>query len=240
MEVLLAKPSKPEKWDLPSDISLRAALQRDKAQRQSELDGTMALNGTAGSTKRTRAVTQPPRHEQFASCGTSISFSAALHRRIKDDPYQLVAGSPTKPLHSTNMLNKYNNFHDTEPTSYTPLTSLKFLATTGSASALQVFSMTPAEVAAQKIQLSEEELAKQLVVTPFTRMVLLFKYNHDDMLWALNDAVEKVNQRALPDIQGTIRSYSLTDQEMENSIKGTLDVISGDYIYIFNYSFNDL
>jgi hypothetical protein len=36
-----------------------------------------------------------------------------------------------------------------------------------------------------------------------------------------------VNNRALPDIQGTIRSYSLTAKETEAAVKGSLDVISG-------------
>jgi hypothetical protein len=51
LEVRLEKPSQPEKWDLPADISLRSALARAKQEAQSKLDGTMALGsgGTAAA-----------------------------------------------------------------------------------------------------------------------------------------------------------------------------------------------
>ena len=44
LEVRLEKPSKPEKWDLPADISLKSALTRANEEVQSKLDGTLGKN----------------------------------------------------------------------------------------------------------------------------------------------------------------------------------------------------
>lgn len=44
-------------------------------------------------------------------------------------------------------------------------------------------------------------LADQLSVTPFTRMIFVFKYDDTAMLQAINNAINAVNTRALPDIQ---------------------------------------
>jgi hypothetical protein len=97
IEVRLEKPSKPEKWDLPADISLKSALLRAKEETQSRLDGTLAgteklpnlLNKskTLGCTgKRTMSmVAKPtPRHEMFLTCNTAVEMSAALHRSLID------------------------------------------------------------------------------------------------------------------------------------------------------------
>jgi len=46
-------------------------------------------------------------------------------------------------------------------------------------------------------------------------MVVVFKYLDDDTLFAIDRAVNRVNTKALPDIQGSIRSYSLTAAEVQ-------------------------
>ena len=79
------------------------------------------------------------------------------------------------------------------------------------------------------VDVYDRELALEhlLAVTPYTRMVFIFKYDNDRMLEALNAAVNAVNQRALPNIQGTVRSYSLTPEEEEATNAGELDLVCG-------------
>ena len=47
-----------------------------------------------------------------------------------------------------------------------------------------------------------EELSIRLSTTPFTRMVFVFRYEDDDALTAISDAISRVNTRSMPDIQG--------------------------------------
>jgi hypothetical protein len=47
----------------------------------------------------------------------------------------------------------------------------------------------------------EKAIEKLLKTTPYTRMVFMFKYDNEEMLEAINFAVNAVNQRALPNIQ---------------------------------------
>lgn len=44
-------------------------------------------------------------------------------------------------------------------------------------------------------------LTRLLNTTPYTRMVFIFKYSNDALLEAINEAVNKVNKKALPNIQ---------------------------------------
>jgi len=155
LEVRLEKASKPEKWDLPEDISLRAAMERSLAEELSKLDGTLAV------TKRSLLSTRPPKHEMFFTCGTTLKLVASLHRKL----------------------------------------------------------------IAEKTK--ESTLREKLAVTPFTRMIIVFKYLDDDTLQAVDNAIKKVNLKALPDIQGSMRSYSLTQDEELSSLQGKMDCISG-------------
>lgn len=68
---------------------------------------------------------------------------------------------------------------------------------------------------------------EMLEVAPFTRTVLAFDYQDDTTLLKVNEALTKVNKIALSNIQGSIRSYSFTDEEMEACVNGGLDVITG-------------
>lgn len=68
---------------------------------------------------------------------------------------------------------------------------------------------------------------EMLEVSPFTRVVLAFDYQDDGTLLKVNEALTKVNKLALSNIQGSIRSYSFTDEEMDAVVNGGLDVITG-------------
>ena len=56
---------------------------------------------------------------------------------------------------------------------------------------------------------------------------MMFKYDDDDTLIQLDNAISKVNKRALPDIQGSLRSYGYNEEEIKQSMDAKLDVISG-------------
>lgn len=91
---------------------------------------------------------------------------------------------------------------------------------------------TPAKSAAppmpaEDVPLSDLELQKKLAVTPFTRMVVLFRYLDDDTLRAITRGLNAVNGAALPDIQGTLRSYSFSEKELVTVKNAQMDVITG-------------
>eukprot|EP01034_Spumella_vulgaris_P034753 gene34753-42863_t len=197
LEVRLEKPSKPEKWDLPADISLRSALDKAKSDTQSRLDGTLAIGGGTTLLRATgKAKTNPPRHELFITSGTNVQMSASLHRKLLvSDANATVPDKkgPKPPIGS--------------PTAKSPTAKSK------KGKAVEV--------------VPDDPLSRRLAVTPFTRMVFQFRYLDDDTLLAISNAITKVNSTTLANIQGTIRSYSFTDEELQQSIGGQLDVISG-------------
>lgn len=174
LEVRLEKPSRPEKWDLPSDLSLKHALQRAVAAR--------------GKQEKPRVIKQPPRHELFLVNGTYLSVTATLHRSLHREVQQVDSASPFPA----------------------PLT----------------LSTTNKDIRHEHM-LHDDRLQHMLKETPFMRMVVVFRYSDDDTLRMINDGLNAVNSHALPDIQGTIRSYSLTKDELEKSRNGTLDIVSG-------------
>jgi len=212
LEVRLEKPSKPEKWDLPADISLRSALDRAKQETQSKLDGTLAgtaafsglgqTGGTLGGTLTKHTVNvlskPPPRHELFLESNTAVEMTAALYRALIEprkavvDPKIASSASKTKLSKSSSSAKVIEQFNEPPPA---PLTDL--------------------------------ELQKKLAVTPFTRLVVLFKYLDDDTLRAITAGINAVNSAALPDIQGTLRSYSFSPEELLAAQQAKLDVITG-------------
>jgi len=190
VEVRLEKPAKPEKWDLPPDISLKSALIRAKEEEQSRLDGTLAANAmTRSATTGTGTLRSqmkykgPPRHELFLTNGTFVELSAALHRKLIKSIDQQSPGATQEAI-------------DPSGPSATDMISLR-------------------------------ALDNKLKVTPFTRMIVLFKFSDDDTLKALTTGIESINSHALPDIQGSIRSYSFSQAELVSGSNGTLDVITG-------------
>ncbi len=186
LEVRLEKPSKPEKWDLPSDMSLIKALEHAK--------------NNAGKPLHT-GNKNPPRHERFLVCGTTLTVTAELHRHLDESVEQIDSDLATQQV----------KFGKTLTVGFT------------SSSRLPDGTLNLDE----KRNLNDEELHLILSETPFTRMIISCNYTDDDTLEAINNGVNAVNSRALPDIQGTIRSYALTPKELEATISGKLDVISG-------------
>ena len=222
LEVRLKRPSKPQKWARPDDISLRSALSRELAEQQSRVDGTMALAGgtlaatmmSASSTMgKSSKVQSKPRHEQFEDSGTRLTMSAELHRRLTH-PKELPRVLPKKTYGSL-------------------ASSSSLLSVTASASTTGALTEATQQAGVasgtNEVVLDEDErmLQERLTITPFSRMVLVFKYDDDETLLAINAAISAVNLRALRDIQGSLRSYSLTEEELRASIEGRLDVISG-------------
>jgi hypothetical protein len=180
LEVRTEKPSKPEKWDLPADMSLRTALERSLAEEMSRLDGTLAVTSSSLSKTRTRTkTTEPPRHELFFQFGTEVKLTAELHRK-------LVSEFAGKQKHAKEK-----------------------------------------EKEKERGPLKDHALLAKLEATPFTRIVLVFKYLDDATLHAVEAAVRSVNLKAFPNIQGSIRSYSLTPEEEQAAIHGKLDCVSG-------------
>jgi hypothetical protein len=70
-------------------------------------------------------------------------------------------------------------------------------------------------------------LKNRLAVTPFTRMVFVFRYRDNESLRNINAAIAKVNKAALPDIQGSLQSYAFTDSEKASAKDAQLDVVTG-------------
>lgn len=211
-EVRLEKPSKPEKWHRPSDISLRAALSR--AIEAEAKQKTLESQGINTSKSKDR-----PRHEKFLANNTHVVMTAELHRMLKhpeatpsvisdrvrkqvasaDDPFTLTTTSQT--------LNQSMSLRST-------FTSMKETAT-----------RIPRDLSSsQEISISVQE---RLAVTPYTRMVFVFKYTDDETLSAINTAVSTVNLMALPNIQGSLRSYSFSKNETISANSAELDVICG-------------
>lgn len=222
LEVRLEKPSKPEKWDLPADISLKSALTRAKEEQQSKLDGTLALNGTLpalggtlgstlGATAKSRVILSKPapRHEMFLSNGTAMEMTASLLRALIE-PAKVGEYIAQHCVLSIVALRFFVFHTDLKPTPPLAQKNIKVPAT-----------------AMPEIPLSDMELQKKLAVTPFTRLLVLFKYLDDDTLRAIAAGLNAVNSSALPDIQGTLRSYSFSEAELAAAKDAKLDVITG-------------
>ena len=88
-------------------------------------------------------------------------------------------------------------------------------------------ALSPGKTTPPLPPLSDRELTEKLLITPFTRMIVLFKYQNDEILRAIGRGLEAINSAALPDIQGTLRSYSFTEEEIHASKEARLDVITG-------------
>lgn len=207
LEVRLEVPSKPEKWDLPADISLKSALRRKKEEERSRLDGTLA-----GTTAAAGKKSGPPRHELFFTSGTHVEVDAFLYRKLLLSQEQLYTTAKLPPLSAA-----------------TPLEDGEMLAM-GSDGHPGASSGDEGEEEYKEgfgDSLSEWELKEKLAVTPFTRMIILMKYMDDETLSAVGESLNKINTRALPNIQGSIRSYSLSPEELQQSQDGKLDLISG-------------
>lgn len=74
---------------------------------------------------------------------------------------------------------------------------------------------------------TENYYRRKLKATPYTRMVFVFRYDDDNTLLLINKAISRANLAALPDIQGSLRSYSFTDEERQAACSAELDVVTG-------------
>ena len=72
-----------------------------------------------------------------------------------------------------------------------------------------------------------KEVQQRLRATPFNRMVFVLRYDDSVTLEAINGAVSKVNLAALTNIQGSLRSYNFTAEEIIAAAGGYLDVVCG-------------
>jgi len=200
-EVRLSKPSKPLKWHRPDDISLIGALKRDVLEQQSKMDGTLAATAQSGMLGYTGNATS-------TAGGSKIKRSSKpRHEQFEDFGTRLVFSAE---LHRR-----------LSPPQEEPKVFLKVVESFIKDGFTEKTTMG----------LDDPELMtrlqRRLSITPFTRMVFSFKYDDDDTLLAINEAITKVNKAALKDIQGSIRSYSFSEAELQACVDGSLDVITG-------------
>ena len=204
-EVRLSKPSQPLKWHRPDDISLIGALKRDVLEQQSKMDGTLAATAQSGMLGFTGARTGTGVGSDVGS--KSKRSSRPRHEQFEDFGTRLVISAE---LHRR-----------LSPPQEEPKVFLKVVESfvKDGFTEKTTLGLDDAELMIR--------LQRRLSITPFTRMVFSFKYDDDDTLLAINDAITKVNKAALKDIQGSIRSYSFSDDELQACIDGSLDVITG-------------
>ena len=206
-----ARPSKPERWHMPTEISLKTALQKSK---QDKLEKTLRASETAGSTSsstmRRKKGKKIPLYEQYKEFETVLMLSAELHRKYKA-PEVDVAVLPN--VEST------DDVH-----------SLSESSRPGTSMTQQSYSSRPGTSDTSmsgKRPKRNKALDRKLSVTPFSRMVIIFKYDDNETLDMINDAMQAVNSRALPDIQGTLRSYGLSPSEVKQVNNAKLDLVCG-------------
>eukprot|EP01039_Chlorochromonas_danica_P008534 gene8534-9407_t len=234
IEVRLEKPSRPSRWDLPSDLSLLSALQRTKQRQQqppqpqeeegSQQKGKQATQGVGRKWTR-------PRHELFLENQTFLRFSCEWHRKFDPQVKQLDSAVEVP-------INKRGDRHakgegdaslDKPVQPVKPASPRRRGAVSKGPSRAGSPAGTPSSRKASKAPLprTDAEVDALLKERPFTRLLLLMRYDNDDLLRTLNDGLNALNHRALPDIQGTVRSYSLTAKEHEAAERGELDLLSG-------------
>jgi hypothetical protein len=211
-EVRLEKPSKPEKWHRPSDISLRGALSRAiEAEAKMKILEAQGMNMNKSKDR--------PRHEKFLANNTHVVMTAELHRMLKhpeatpsviSDRVRKQVASADDPFTLTTTAQTLNQSMSLRST----FISMK-----------ETKTRIPRDLStSQEISTSVQE---RLAVTPYTRMVFVFKYTDDETLSAINTAVSAVNLAALPNIQGSLRSYSFSKNEIISANSAELDVICG-------------
>jgi hypothetical protein len=223
--VRLAKPSKPPKVARPADASLRAALQRAREDETGGPKQTIGLGETLAAATlgrgfvATSGITHKARHEQFFECGTRVTMSAELHRQL-EHPTEVPTVLPEAlfrireqrqyPEHYALLANRTEaaiGFTSTMIPQRTGFGAAASLDNVDPGLLSSTLSLSPTKMQLQGSTLGlafdtlnydlflSAEVQNRLAVTPFTRMVLVFKYDDDDTLLALNDAVAKVRGR---------------------------------------------
>jgi hypothetical protein len=216
--IRLEKPTHPERWDLPEDMSLKKALTRAKeleselaaakleARNNNNNNNTLQRSLTSTSTSsglKAKKSKPPPRVELFLSNNTNITVKVKLTRSL--DPQAHTYDSDLPMVHKVTLQDPKMTIKPDDSD----------------------FNKTVRLNEDNLLNLTETDLQTILSHTPFTRMIIRFQYQDDDVLRAINEGINTINHLALPNIQGTIRSYALDKKEREDCIKGKLDVISG-------------
>lgn len=208
-EIRLEKPSCPIKWKMPPDLSLRTALKRS-------FPGNSAHGHVVGSANRR------PRHEKFHRNTSCLAIKIELYRSYKHP-------ERTPSVIGINTLNKIRD----PGGAYLQTTTRTGLASTLSETKTlrETFSFlntngTQTQESGEGIE-PAKEVQQRLRATPFNRMVFVFRYDDSVTLEAINGAVSKVNLAALTNIQGSLRSYNFTAEEIIAAAGGYLDVVCG-------------
>jgi hypothetical protein len=207
-----ARPSKPERWHMPTEISLKSALMKSK---QDKMDKTQSATGTmsATGTLRRKKKKKIPLFEQYKEFETVFMLSAELHRKYKrPEKEETVLG---------NAADSESAAENTRPNTSASVNRRS--------SSRPTTSDVPASQGGKRPHTHKEETAldRKLAITPFSRMVIIFKYDDNETLDMINDAMQAVNSRALPDIQGTLRSYGLSKEEIDSVNDAKLDLVCG-------------
>jgi hypothetical protein len=235
VDVRLQKPSKPIKWSMPTDISIKKMLHQSRDEDQSKLNGTLAPILPTNLPMNIR-----PRYEQFFVNETTLKISAKLLRKLKHpkpEPSVLLSKTatqqPSAVVPKVDTHRRLSSAGAEDPPGSARAAGSPLDRRSPSPAMERRRSSTPNQTARRKS--SEQviaspwplELQVRLKQTPFTRMVFIFRYDDDATLSRINKAVNKVNSHALPDIQGSIRSYSFTAAEREAAVKAVRDVVTG-------------
>ena len=221
-QVRLGKPSKPPKVARPADASLRAALVRAREDDTGGPKQTVGLGDSLAAATLgrgfvvTSGITHKARHEQFFECGTRLTLSADLHRKLEhptEAPTVLpealfrIREQQQYPEHYALLANRTETaigFTSTMIPQRTGFGAAASLDHIDPAVLSSTLSLSPTKMQLQGSALGlafdtlnydlflSSEVQQRLAVTPFTRMVLVFRYDDDDTLIALNDAVAKV------------------------------------------------
>ena len=212
-EVRLEKPSCPVRWKIPLNMSLRGALGKCSPE-----------NNGAGSSNDKEIINKKRewRHERFHQYTTHLAL-AVEYRRALGHPE--VAPSVL-------------GFYTLQGKRDADGAFLQTTTRTGLASTLlqtntlrQTFNYIDESIVKKEkskgVVEPTKEVQQRLQWTPFNRMVFLFRYDDDETLETISNAVSKVNLIALSGIQGTLRSYNFTPEEMSAAVNGDLDVICG-------------
>jgi hypothetical protein len=191
--VRLERPTKPNKWKSPSDISLKDALMRERP----------------NVYNMTKKEFIKPHHLLFDDFDTLLMLNVELHRYMNHTK-KVVVPDPDRVIDS-----------DVEDSDEEGVEEKKTDDMIENESGELGFTKEVLVMPQEQIQRQISELSL------FTRAVLVFAYKDDVFLSNLNRAILDVNMKALPNIQGSIRSYTFTDEELVAANDGSLDVITG-------------
>ncbi|RYY83231.1 hypothetical protein EON63_11720 [archaeon] len=215
LEIRLEKPSQPIKWTLPSDLSLVKALEKARS---------------TSNPSQTHTNSNICRHEKYFTSGTYISMCMEMYRRVYDSipqvdsdvyaPFKLL--KPRGKAESEGDGEVGGEDEGSRPTS-SPAKDTKKKSTNPPNSSKK----STRKAQESKANLTASELDETLRITPFTRMVIMLPYLDDERVREINRGLEEVNMLALPNIQGSIRSYSLNADEIVAAEQGEMDILSG-------------